>query len=131
MSGMSEASIQQRLRLWASKRGVRLWRNNVGVLKDERGVPVRYGLANESKAMNQNIKSSDLIGITPVTVTPDMVGKTLGVFTAYECKAEDWSYRANKREIAQLKWLELVQSLGGIAQFINSVIDEPDNKSIH
>lgn len=131
MSGMSEASIQQRLRLWASKRGVRLWRNNVGVLKDERGVPVRYGLANESKAMNQNIKSSDLIGITPVTVTPDMVGKTLGVFTAYECKAEDWSYRANKREIAQLKWLELIQSLGGIAQFINSVIDEPDNKSIH
>ena len=124
---MSESAIQQRLRLWASKRGVRLWRNNVGVLKDERGVPVRYGLANDSKGMNQSLKSSDLIGITPVIITPEMVGQTLGVFTSYECKSEGWKYKGTDREVAQHKWLMLVEQLGGISGFINSVVDEPDN----
>jgi len=126
---MSEAAIQQRLRLWASKQGARLWRNNVGVLKDERGVPVRYGLANESKGMNTNLKSSDLIGITPVIITQEMVGSTLGIFTAYECKAESWKYTGTKRETAQLKFIELVRFLGGYAGFINSVVDDTDNSS--
>jgi len=114
-TGVSEAAIQQQVRLQASKQGTRLWRNNVGVFVDDRGVPVRFGLCNESSALNAQIKSSDLIGITPVT----HAGQTFGVFTAYEVKRGDWSYKGNKREVAQLNFIQLVSSMGGIAKFIN------------
>lgn len=115
--GMSESAVQTRVRLEASKLGARLWRNNVGVLSDERGVPIRYGLCNESKAMNSVIKSSDLIGIRPVRVTSEMVGTTLGVFTAREVKKQGWTFKATPRELAQLKFLEIVNALGGDGKF--------------
>jgi len=115
----SEQAVQQALQLKASKMGARLWRNNVGVLFDDRGVPIRYGLCNETSQENKNLKSSDLIGITPVTITPDMVGRTVGVFTAYECKKEGWYYTGNNREKAQLAFINLVQQLGGRGGFVN------------
>ena len=120
MLNESESAVQVRVRLEASQKGCRLWRNNVGVLRDERGVPVRYGLANETKAMNQKIKSSDLIGIRPLVITQEMVGMTVGQFVAREIKAEGWKYTGTDREKAQLRFLELVLSLGGDAAFANS-----------
>lgn len=119
-AGESEAAIQNRVRLEASKKGKRVWRNNVGALLDERGIPVRYGLANDSKQMNQKVKSSDLIGIDPVLVTPQHVGHTLGVFIAREVKRGDWRYSGTKEEQAQLTFLQLVASLGGNACFVTS-----------
>jgi len=65
------------------------------------------------------MKSSDLIGITPVT----HAGKTFGVFTGYEVKRGDWSYKGNKREVAQFNFIQLVSSMGGIAKFINDPED--------
>lgn len=121
--GVSETAVQQRVRLKASRNGARLFRNNVGVLRDERGVPVRYGLANDSKQMNENMKSSDLIGITPVVITPAHIGHTVGAFTSYEIKRQDWKYRGDKRETAQLAWLTLVNKLGGIGRFLTSEED--------
>lgn len=59
----SEARQQSLVRLDAPQHGVWLTRNNVGALLDERGVPIRYGLANESKEQNQAIKSADLIEV--------------------------------------------------------------------
>lgn len=118
--GKSEASAQQQIRLDAPRHGVRLWRNNVGACVDDRGNHVRYGLANESPAMNKVIKSSDLIGITPVTILPEHVGGVFGVFTAIECKRPGWNYKGNPREQAQLSFLQLVIGLGGIAQFATS-----------
>ena len=50
--GEKEAVVQQKVRFEAAQQGIRMWRNNVGVLKDDRGIPIRYGLANESKKMN-------------------------------------------------------------------------------
>lgn len=119
----TETLVQADVRLKASHQGFRLWRNNVGVAVDKRGIPVRYGLCNESKQMNKNIKSSDLIGIRPITITQDMVGKVIGQFVAIEVKKEDWKYTGNLREEAQQRFLTLVQSLGGYAKFINNSED--------
>ena len=79
----NESTIQAKVRLDASKLGWRLWRNNVGVLMDSRGVPVRFGLANDSAGVNKIIKSADLIGIRPVIITQDMVGKVIGQFVRH------------------------------------------------
>jgi hypothetical protein len=118
----SEARIQTLVRLEASQKGCRLFRNNVGVAMDDNGNrTLRYGLANDSKKMNDLVKSSDLIGIQPVLITPAMVGDIIGQFTAREIKPEQWVYTATKHEVAQLNFLELVTSLGGDARFANRV----------
>lgn len=118
-NGESEAAIQTRIRLESSKKGIMLMRNNVGVLTNTNGVPIRYGLMNESKQLNSKFKSSDLIGIRPIRIEPEYVGRLIGQFVARECKKENWEYAATKEEIAQLKFLELVMSYGGDAAFAN------------
>lgn len=115
--GKSEASAQQLVRLEAPKHGVTLWRNNNGACYDQDGRLVRYGLANESKSMSDKIKSSDLIGATPVIIQPSDVGKRLAIFTSFEMKKPGWVFKGTKRELAQKKWIDLILSLGGIAQF--------------
>ena len=119
LAGMSEESVSQRIELHASKQGARLWRNNVGAYQDDNGNFVRYGLCNKSKQMNKKLKSSDFIGITPVTVTPQMVGGVVGIFTAVEAKKGDWKWSGSNHEIAQDAYIKLVQSLGGIGGFEN------------
>lgn len=114
----SESLVQDEVRLRAAEMGISLWRNNVGVLKDERGRPIRYGLANESKKMNQSIKSADLIGIKPVLITPNMVGCMIGQFISLECKPGDWKYRGTDHEIAQAQWVKIINDAGGYAKFI-------------
>lgn len=119
ITGASEAAVQNSIRLEASGVGCRLWRNNVGACEDKRGRIIRYGLCNDSSKMNGHIKSSDLIGIRPVVITQSMVGSTIGQFVAREVKAGNWSYKATDREVAQLRFLELVLALGGDACFAN------------
>lgn len=116
----SEADVQARVRLAASQAGDVLWRNNSGVLKDERGVPVRFGLCNESAKVNAACKSSDLVGIKRVLVTREMVGQTLGVFYAREVKRAGWRYTGTPREVAQLRFIEAVVAMGGDAGFATS-----------
>lgn len=121
---MNEDTIQSHVRLAAANQGLQLWRNNVGACEDQTGRLIRYGLANESKAVNDKIKSSDLIGVTPVLITPDMYGRILGVFTALETKRPDWKYRdSDKRAVAQLRFHEIVREVGGFAGFVQSPED--------
>lgn len=113
-----EAWVQGQVRLRAALAGMHLWRNNVGALKDERGVPVRYGLANDTAALNARLKSGDLIGWRRVMIQPQHVGCILAQFVSRECKAPGWEYKGTPREKAQLAWATLVQSNGGDAGFI-------------
>lgn len=115
----SEAAVSNLVRAEATRKGMRLWRNNVGKLDDEYGRPVRYGLANDSPEVNKVLKSADLIGIDPTPITLADVGKPRGQFVSAECKPEGWHYTATPREKAQQSWALRVITLGGRALFVN------------
>lgn len=132
----SEAEVQAAVRLEYARRGYRLWRNNSGVLPDQNGRPVRFGLGNDSPQINRRVKSSDLVGWHPVTITPAMVGQTVAVFVSLECKPSDWRPSTKygpgdimadstppgiRRELAQQAWLDLVIADGGEARFMTGV----------
>lgn len=116
-AGKSEAWVQSLVRLEANRKNTHLFRNNVGALKDSTGRVVRYGLANDSAAMNEVIKSGDLIGLRPVVITPAHVGYKIGQFVSREVKKPGWQYTGADREPAQLAWANLVNSCGGDAAF--------------
>lgn len=119
---MSESEIQQLIQIEGPHHKCILMRNNSGALKDATGRVVRYGLGNISTQQNMRIKSSDLIGFTEVKITPDMVGKTIAVFTAVEVKDPKWKLSPNdKRAQSQLAFIDWIKSHGGIAGFCNSV----------
>ena len=129
----SEAAVQAAGVLALSDLGALVYRNNVGVLKDVNGRPVRYGLANETPNMNKVLKSGDYIGAMPYVVQPYDVGRTLGVFLSVEFKPADWHYTGKGREQAQLNWQTAYNRIGGVAFFANStqsIIDSLDNKRL-
>lgn len=119
----SEAALQAEIRVETSKRGMRLWRNNAGAVTTDDGRHIRFGLGNESARLNAALKSSDLIGITPVVITPDMVGRTIGVFTSIEVKRPGWVYKGQGREVAQQAWITMIKTLGGIGKFVAKLED--------
>lgn len=120
-----ESTVQQDLQLYSRHNNCNLMRNNCGAFKDETGRTIRFGLNNISKKHQENSASSDLIGITQVKITSDMVGQTIGVFTAVECKKEAWNHKKkfDTREQAQSNFIKWVKSLGGFAGFANKLDD--------
>lgn len=121
----AEAIVQDEIQMDAPKIGVNFLRNNSGVLRDATGRPVRFGLGNVSERVNKLFRSSDLIGIATVTITPDMVGKKIGVFVAAEIKEEGWTppKRLDDRLVGQANFINWVQERGGFASFLTSVED--------
>lgn len=116
---MKETPVAQRVQLEAARLNILTMRNNVGACEDVTGRHIRYGLMNTSKRENEQFKSSDLIGITPVQAYVQGVGWTvLGVFTAIETKASTWQFsQVDERAIAQKRFIDLVQGYGGYAGF--------------
>ena len=105
-AGRSEAAVQADIRLAAAKRGITLWRNNTGVLMNDAGVPVRFGLNNDSPAANKRMKSADLIGIH----------RPSGRFVSVEVKRPGWKHSdASERDRAQLAWAVTINACGGVA----------------
>lgn len=116
----SEAAVQNAVLLECSRRGWGVWRNNKGVLPDARGVPVRFGLANNTPAVGKALRSSDLIACIPTLIGPEHLGIVLGRFGAPEIKRADWTWSGTEHERGQLAWAERVRSLGGWAGFVTS-----------
>jgi hypothetical protein len=117
VAGKSEGAVQTLVRLEATRKGKRLFRNNVGAGYLQDGSFIRWGLANDSKAVNDVCKSSDLIGISPEIITAADVGYPRGRFVAREIKEAGWQYTGTEREVAQYKFLCLIASMGGDARF--------------
>jgi hypothetical protein len=111
---MKEHPVQQRVML-LSRGATRLWRNNCGMLQDRFGKWVRFGVANPG--------GSDLIGFHSVIITPDMVGKKVAIFTAFEVKRSSGGKATDK----QLRFIDLVKCFGGIAGVVRS---EEEAKSL-
>ena len=107
---MNETNLQQHIRLATSKAGAKLFRNNCGGFKDHTGRWITFGVANPG--------GSDLIGWTPVTITPDMVGKKIAVFTAIEVKTPTGKIRPE-----QTNFIDRVRLDGGMAGVARSITD--------
>lgn len=120
---MLEDEVSQLIRLEAPKENCHLFRNNSGAFTYSTGRSVRFGLGNDSKKISDKLKSSDWIGITTVVITPDMVGKKIGVFTAIECKREGWNPKnLDARETAQKNFIDFIIARGGIGGFASSAV---------
>lgn len=118
-----ESTVSQEIQIQARFYNCTLMRNNSGALLDNEGRLIRFGLGNVSKKHSDQIKSSDLLGITKVVITQEMVGSTIGVFTAIEVKKENWDIdkKFDKREKAQNNFLSWILENGGLAGFCNNI----------
>lgn len=105
----TESPLMRRVLLHASRLGMRLFRNQVGVYQLKDGRWLRSGLC---------VGSSDLIGWTPVVVTQEMVGKTVAVFTACETKAGRKQATDEQRQ-----FIDTVTLSGGLAVVIRAEAD--------
>lgn len=109
-----EKNIQSSILLTLSEAGSTVWRNEtagawVGRLVYRDGQIVTLAGACMIQA-GLCVGSSDILGITPVTITPDMVGRTVGVFTAVEVKAAK-----GRVSLEQQRFIDAVKRAGGIA----------------
>ena len=126
----TEAEILNAVRVEASRLGLKMFRNNVGmgwagklfrppcptstivretdvVLYNAR--PINAGLC---------VGSSDLIGWRVVEITPDMVGSKLAVFTAIETKTTK-----GKMTAEQTNFLRVLNDSGGTGFLVRGVHD--------
>lgn len=95
-----------------SRGPVRLLRNNVGALRTDTGRPVAYGLGSSGSRCNRG--TSDLIGWVEREITADMVGQTVAVFAAVECK------HLAPPTPEQRRFIEQVRAAGGLAGVAHS-----------
>lgn len=114
-----ESALLARIRLACSRGNVRLFRNNVALAYVGRVVSrtsMRITLENWRPLHAGLFKgSSDLVGWKTVTITPEMVGIQIAIFTSLETKVKTVT------SIEQRDWLAAVIAAGGIAAVVRSV----------
>ena len=116
------------LREITSNNRIRLFRNQMGEYELKDGRHIRSGLCPGS---------SDFVGWTTITVTKEMVGKKLAVFTAMEFKMPaalkyitnnynelkmyNGDDKKKKRLGQQINFIERVRMAGGKAGFVSNI----------
>ena len=114
-------ALTNRIRNAASPRGARLFPMTTGKFWAGRVISQTSDTVTlkNPRLVNVGFKGlSDLMGGSPVTITPDMVGQTVFVLTAVEVK------EGNDRPTPeQLKFIERVQEWGGRAGIAKSEDD--------
>ena len=124
---MKESELLKIAMLKYSKRGFRLFRNNVGLFTPYHQVKSALAAGNLSMLRDARpihcglfVGSGDLIGWRPVTITPDMVGSTIAQIASIETKTLTGSVRPE-----QENWMKQVNDSGGYA-----VICRPDDDAL-
>lgn len=117
-----EQIASEDVEITAPSLGVTLLRNNNGAFYDKDGRLVRFGAGHVSG--KEKFKSGDYIGWTRVVITPEMVGKTVSIFTNAEVKPEKFVirevYKPGSREEKQEHFNNLVRSNGGFGMIVRS-----------
>ena len=132
---MNEQNISKKIHIALSNIGARMFRNNVALawsgnntvhIKQKTTVNLNHGdvVIRGARPIRAGLceGSSDFIGFYPVKITPDIVGKTVAIFTACEVKTN--TGRASDK---QKTFINVVKQAGGIA-FIARSDDEAVNK---
>jgi hypothetical protein len=114
-----------------SAMGYRLFRNNVGLAWTGRKVgpfqKTDYVEVHKGDILLKNARpfhggfpkgSSDLIGFTVVTITPDMLGREMAIFTGIEVKAGK-----TKTTKEQSAWARMINKFGGIGVIAKNLDD--------
>jgi hypothetical protein len=106
------------------------WRNNRGAGLFKRQVDgkiitsyITFGIPDPPRGKKpDNLKGGDRVGWTDVIITPEMVGKTIAVFTSLEIKGP-----GDVLDAGQKKWHNLVLEHGGISEiwYTDKVIRTP------
>lgn len=125
---MSEKTLLSEIQLLFTKKGHRIFRQNTGtgwageffkppmptniritpsdvVIRNAR--PLRAGLCTGS---------SDLIGWQTITITEDMIGKKVAIFTAIEGK-----YGSTRTTLEQQRFIDSVNESGGHGQVVRDI----------
>jgi len=87
--------------LQLSKDGCMVWRNNTGKFRAMND-PQRIVTVGQ-------VGSADIIGVRPIVITADMVGKTIGQAVAIEVKTDK-----GRQSNAQKKWQIAWEKHGGL-----------------
>ena len=120
-----ESQVTKETLIAATKSNNRLFRNNTGTgwagkshrFTEIKTITVMPGdmLIRNARPLKAGLAkgSSDTIGWTNVEITPEMVGKTIPVFTAVEIKTRGTRTTANQKN-----WADYINKENGIALII-------------
>lgn len=96
------------------------WRNNRGTAQTKHGQFIRFGIP-EPRVPERltDMKGGDRIGFTEITVTADMVGQKIAVFTSIEEKTVN-----DRLKPGQINWHNFVLSHGGRSEIWHATKDD-------
>ena len=122
---MKETNIMKLIQIRASELGGRLLRNNnaKGWMGDAKIISQGVVMIHDARRLHAGLGNGtgDHIGWTPVTITKEMVGKEIAVFTSVESKSKRGVVEGEQQD-----FYDLVKKSNGIAIIARSVPEFED-----